>query len=95
MLLEAGAKAGTASLSRRAAIWTACVKGHREVALLLPQPLSLAASPHPRYPLDRSLCCSPTPAPTRSPRRRSSPHDLATSSRPLPTTSHDTPATSS
>lgn len=33
MLLAAGAKPNSSSASRRSALWTACVKGHREVAL--------------------------------------------------------------
>ena len=32
LLLEAGARPATASAARRSAIWTACVKGHREVS---------------------------------------------------------------
>lgn len=35
MLLDAGAKPNTASVSHRSALWTACVKGLRDVALLL------------------------------------------------------------
>ena len=32
LLLDAGARPATASAARRSAIWTACVKGHREVS---------------------------------------------------------------
>ena len=32
LLLDAGARANTASTARRSALWTACVKGHHEVA---------------------------------------------------------------
>ena len=35
MLLEAGAKPTTTSVSRRSALWTACIKGLRDVALIL------------------------------------------------------------
>jgi hypothetical protein len=43
LLLDAGSKVSTTSASRRSALWTACIKGSREVALLL---LERGADPH-------------------------------------------------